>query len=535
MITEDNQEKSKVKLKQEKLRKGKANRKMKKKKTEKAAAVFKKSTAGTEANNNYKGTKKQRKVKVLQDNKKIFCQVCNVETNGNKNHDLGKKHKRMVANEVAAKMEGTSFNSKPEMGAAGQKTFSPSDAVENNAYGPSEDQAMIDWMLETKRNLANDHEMGEAGQEIFSPAGAAVKDTVYGPGEDQAMIDWMLETKRILANDYESPSNIYSSDRQIPQPTALPCPVVSADSHLDCHIKTQKEKGLVRICEICQIKSSDAISHEEHLRGKKHNKMLNRALLDNNKLLESRYVLEAQMESKLVAQEERLFDLETKVIQLYKKLDSLMLPISFEKKKDIRSKKKARQEKMETSLKPLFSNDNVDAKSDLQGKHGDQAGQEQIVDGVQDKQRNQAGMGQDDVSMVAGDKLGQLEDEVQDKGKQDELEEFEDDVSMVAGDKLGQLEDEVQGKEDHTKLEDLEDDAQDKQENQAEMGQDDVSMIAGDKLEEQEADVKTEVQGTEDQAGQEWLEDDAQDNEDDLVNHTGLTNKVETDPNHDYE
>ena len=257
------------------------------------------------------------------------------------------------------------------------------------------------------------------------------------------------------------------------------------------------------------------------------------------------------MESKLVAQEERLFDLETKVIQLYKKLDSLMLPISFEKKKDIRSKKKARQEKMETSLKPLFSNDNVDAKSDLQGKHGDQAGQEQIVDGVQDKQRNQAGMGQDDVSMVAGDKLGQLEDEVQDKGKQDELEEFEDDVSMVAGDKLGQLEGEVQGKEDHTKLEDLEDDAQDKRENQAEMGQDDVSMVVGDKLkeledevqgmedqvklEEQEADVKTEVLGTEDQAGQEWLEDDAQDNEDDLVNHTGLTNKVEADPNHDYE
>ena len=114
MITEDNQEKSKVKLKQEKLRKGKANRKMKKKKTEKAAAVFKKSTAGTEANNNYKGTKEQRRVKVWQDNKKIFCQVCNVETNGNKNHDLGKKHKRMVANEVAAKMEGTSFNSKPE-------------------------------------------------------------------------------------------------------------------------------------------------------------------------------------------------------------------------------------------------------------------------------------------------------------------------------------------------------------------------------------------------------------------------------------
>ena len=129
---------------------------------------------------------------------------------------------------------------------------------------------------------------------------------------------------------------------------------------------------------------------------------------------------------------------------------------------------------METSLKPLFSNDNVDAKSDLQGKHGDQAGQEQIVDGVQDKQRNQAGMGQDDVSMVVGDKLKELEDE-------------------------------VQGMEDQVKLE------------------------------EQEADVKTEVLGTEDQAGQEWLEDDAQDNEDDLVNHTGLTDKVETDPNHDYE
>ena len=226
------------------------------------------------------------------------------------------------------------------------------------------------------------------------------------------------------------------------------------------------------------------------------------------------------MESKLVSQEERLFDLETKVIQLYKKLDSLMLPISFEKKKDIRSKKKARQEKMETSLKPLFSNDNVDAKSDLQGMHEDQAGQEQIVDDVQDKQRNQAEVGKDEVSMVAGDKLGQLEGE-------------------------------VQGKEDHTKLEDLEDDAQDKRENQAEMGQDDVSMVVGDKLkeledevqgmedqvklEEQEADVKTEVLGTEDQAGQEWLEDDAQDNEDDLVNHTGLTNKVEADPNHDYE
>ena len=519
MITEDNQEKSKVKLKQEKLRKGKADKKLKKKKTEKAAAVFKKSTAGTEANNNYKGTKKQRRVKVWQDNKKIFCQVCNVETNGNKNHDLGKKHKRMVANEVAAQMEGTSFNSKPEMGAAGQETFSPAEAVDDETNGSSQERAIIEWMLDTRKNLANDYEMGEAGQEIFSPVGAAVGNNAYGSSEDQAMIDWMLETKRILANDHESPSNIYSSDRQIPQPTVLPCPVVSSDSHLDCHIKTQKEKGLVRICEICQIKSSDAISHEEHLRGKKHNKMLNRALLDNNKLLESRYVLEAQMESKLVAQGERLFDLETKVIQLYKKLDSFMLPISFEKKKDNRSKKKARREKMETSLEPLFSNDNVDAKSDLQGKHGDQAGQEQIVDGVQDKQRNQAGMGQDDVSMVAGDKLGQLEDEVQDKGKQDELEEFEDDVSMVAGDKLGQLED----------------DAQDKQENQAEMGQDDVSMIAGDKLEEQEADVKTEVQGTEDQAGQEWLEDDAQDNEDDLVNHTGLTNKVETDPNHDYE
>ena len=352
MITEDNQEKSKVKLKQEKLRKGKANRKTKKKenrakqwklkkekddkrirreKAEKAAADFKKSTAGTEANNNYKGTKKQRRVKVWQDNKKIFCQVCNVETNGNKNHDLGKKHKRMVANEVAAKMEGTSFNSKPEMGAAGQETFSPAEAVDDETNGSSQERAIIEWMLDTKRNLADDHEMDKAGQEIFSPAGAAVKDTVYGPSEDQAMIDWMLETKRILANDHESPSN-YSSDRQIPQPTALPCPVVSSDSHLDCHIKTQKEKGLVRICEICQIKSSDAISHEEHLRGKKHNKMLNRALLDNNKLLESRYDLEAQMESKLVAQEERLFDLETKVIQLYKKLDSLMLPISFEKR-----------------------------------------------------------------------------------------------------------------------------------------------------------------------------------------------------------
>ena len=78
---------------------------------------------------------------------------------------------------------------------------------------------------------------------------------------------------------------------------------------------------------------------------------------------------------------------------------------------------------------------------------------------------------------------------------------------MVAGDKLEDLEDEVQGMEDQVKLE------------------------------EQEADVKTEVQGTEDQGspGQEWLEDDAQDNEDDLVNHTGLTDKVETDPNHDYE
>ena len=98
MITEDNQEKSKVKLKQEKLRKGKADKKLKKKKTEKAAADFKKSTAGTEANNNYKGTKKQRRVKVWQDNKKIFCQVCNVETNGNKNHERGIGSSILVVN-----------------------------------------------------------------------------------------------------------------------------------------------------------------------------------------------------------------------------------------------------------------------------------------------------------------------------------------------------------------------------------------------------------------------------------------------------
>ena len=68
--------------------------------------------------------------------------------------------------------------------------------------------------------------------------------------------------------------------------------------------------------------------------------MLNRALLENNRLLESRYVLEAQIESKLGALEERLFDLETKVMYVYKKLDSLALPISFGKKNDSRSKKK---------------------------------------------------------------------------------------------------------------------------------------------------------------------------------------------------
>ena len=96
--SKNEQEKSKVKLKRENLRKGKANRKMKKKKTEKAAAVFKKSTAGTEANNNYKGTKKQRRVKVWQDNKKIFCQVCNVETNGNKNHERGIGSSILVVN-----------------------------------------------------------------------------------------------------------------------------------------------------------------------------------------------------------------------------------------------------------------------------------------------------------------------------------------------------------------------------------------------------------------------------------------------------
>ena len=53
------------------------------------------------------------------------------------------------------------------------------------------------------------------------------------------------------------------------------------------------------------------------MKGKRHNKMLNRALLENSRLLESRYVLESQIESKLVALEERLFDLETKVMYVY--------------------------------------------------------------------------------------------------------------------------------------------------------------------------------------------------------------------------
>ena len=109
---------------------------------------------------------------------------------------------------------------------------------------------------------------------------------------------------------------------------------VSADGQLDCQLveqtvglsadqvlpntsKVAETKGLVRICNICQVKSSDAISHKDHLKGKRHNKMLNRALLENSRLLESRYVLESQIESKLVALEERLFDLETKVMYVY--------------------------------------------------------------------------------------------------------------------------------------------------------------------------------------------------------------------------
>ena len=115
MITRDNQEKPKVKskkkhsqtkkkekrAKQWKLMKEKADKRMRREKAKKAAADFKKSTAGTGSNNDYERTKEQmeqRKVKVLQDNKKIFCQVCNVETNGNKNHERGIGSSILVVN-----------------------------------------------------------------------------------------------------------------------------------------------------------------------------------------------------------------------------------------------------------------------------------------------------------------------------------------------------------------------------------------------------------------------------------------------------
>ena len=91
-------------------------------------------------------------------------------------------------------------------------------------------------------------------------------------------------------------------------------------SEPNCHISPdcQPSPAVVQpvFCDLCNVSSSDQLSHESHLHGKKHAKMLNRALLENKKLLESRYLLESQVESKLVKLADRINDVENRVLRI---------------------------------------------------------------------------------------------------------------------------------------------------------------------------------------------------------------------------
>ena len=195
--------------------------------------------------------------------KKLFyCDICDVITNGNPNHEQGKRHKKMIADK--AKQERRED--------AAPKVDAPvKDVDEVVVYSDSSDSHP------GKKT---------ASQEIFS----LTKVT------DEAKKEYL----KTMVDEAH--------------PTASSAQVLLQSNPVN--ILTQ-EGSLVRICDICHITSSDALSHEEHLKGKKHRKMLNKALLENKRLLESRYILESQVETKLVMLEERLYNMEIKFASEY--------------------------------------------------------------------------------------------------------------------------------------------------------------------------------------------------------------------------
>ena len=398
-------------------------------KTDEAGAPTKRFTADTEGNDVHKKMPKeqvkQEKFKELKKNyqkknKKNFCDVCNVRTNGNENHDQGKRHRRMLTDKISPEKERDSDHCYPCNVKSGYGS-----SLQDHISGKRHQQMLSKIPLSKLETGLSDVEVEAPVEEVavlVETDVASIEEVVAQVGEAvvegisldsnpetgtsrQELFEWMVRAQRNLANDQDSPlpspplsppSNIDSSVKQVqdkvqnkvqepkvkakqqkPKVKAKQQKLktqgqtedqklqeghdkisingqdehnklvkvspndlkvegnsvtghVSADGQLDCQVVAQttnqvlpnsskkaETKGLVKICNICQVKSSDAISHEDHLKGKRHNKMLNRALLENSRLLESRYVLESQIESKLVALEERLFDLETKVMYVY--------------------------------------------------------------------------------------------------------------------------------------------------------------------------------------------------------------------------
>ena len=380
-------------------------------KTDEAGAPTKRFTADTEGNDVHKKMPKeqvkQEKFKELKKDyqkkhKKNFCDVCNVRTNGNENHDQGKRHKRMLADKTSPDKERDSDHCYPCNVKSGYGS-----SLKDHISGKRHQQMLSKIPLSKLETGLSDVEVEAPVEEVavlVETDVASIEEVVAQVGEAvvegisldsnpetgtsrQEFYEWMVRAQRNLANDQDSPlpspSNIDNSVEQVQNKVQEPkvkakqqklkvqgqtedqklqeghdkisingqdehnklvkvspndlevegnsvTGHVSADGQLDCQVVAQttnqvlpnsskkaETKGLVKICNICQVKSSDAISHKDHLKGKRHNKMLNRALLENSRLLESRYVLESQIESKLVALEERLFDLETKVMYVY--------------------------------------------------------------------------------------------------------------------------------------------------------------------------------------------------------------------------
>ena len=208
------------------------------------------------------------KNKTHKKKKLFYCDICDVITNGNPNHEQGKRHKERIDDK--ARQERREDD-------APVKKF---DAPAKEVAAPVDEVVM-------NKDSSDSHPGKTASQEIFSLT--------------KVTAEAKKEYLKTMVDDAH-PAALSAQVLVQPKPaTILP----------------QKEGSLVRICDICHITSSDALSHEEHLQGKKHRKMLNKALLENKRLLESRYILESQVETKLVMLEERLYNMEIKFASEY--------------------------------------------------------------------------------------------------------------------------------------------------------------------------------------------------------------------------